>query len=153
MSLFQTKPVATLIAESESTGEHRMKRELGPLNLISLGIGSVVGAGIFVLAGTSAANYAGPAIVLSYILCGVSCLFAGLCYAEFATIVPVAGSAYTYTYATMGQFLAWIIGWDLILEYLFSGAAVAVSWSGAIQGLLSEFGVTIHPSVGSAPFA
>src|SRR3954465_11662878 len=153
MSLFQTKPVAQLIAESESTGEHRMKRELGPLNLISLGIGSVVGAGIFVLAGTSAANYAGPAIVLSYILCGISCLFAGLCYAEFATMIPVAGSAYTYTYATMGQFLAWIIGWDLILEYLFSGAAVAVSWSGAIQGLLSEFGITIPASVGSAPFA
>ncbi len=153
MSLFQTKPVAQLIAESESTGEHRLKRELGPVNLISLGIGSVVGAGIFVLAGTSAANYAGPAIVLSYILCGVSCLFAGLCYAEFATMIPVAGSAYTYTYATMGQFLAWIIGWDLILEYLFSGAAVAVSWSGAVQGLLGEFGITIPSVIGSAPFA
>ena len=94
MSLFRTKPVATLIAESTG-GEHGMKRVLGPVNLISLGIGSVVGAGIFVLAGTSAANYAGPAIVLSYILCGVSCLFAGLCYAEFATQIPVAGSAYT----------------------------------------------------------
>ena len=153
MNLFQTKPVATLIAESEATGEHAMKRELGPLNLISLGIGSVVGAGIFVLAGTSAANYAGPAIVLSYILCGISCLFAGLCYAEFATMIPVAGSAYTYTYATMGELLAWVIGWDLILEYLFSGAAVAVSWSGAFQGLLSEFGITIPSVIGSAPFA
>lgn len=152
MSLFRTKSVATLIAESTG-GAHVMKRALGPVNLISLGIGSVVGAGIFVLAGTSAANYAGPAIVLSYILCGISCLFAGLCYAEFATMIPVAGSAYTYTYATMGEFLAWIIGWDLILEYLFSGAAVAVSWSGAVQGLLGEFGITIPSIVGSAPFA
>jgi len=155
MSLFQTKPVATLIAESEATGDHAMKRELGPLNLISLGIGSVVGAGIFVLAGTSAALYAGPAIVISYILCGISCLFAGLCYAEFATMIPVAGSAYTYTYATMGELLAWVIGWDLILEYLFSGAAVAVSWSGAVQGLLAEqrIGITIPSFIGSAPFA
>src|SRR3954462_7087971 len=154
MSLFQTKPVATLIAESESTGEHRMKRELGPINLISLGIGSVVGAGIFVLAGTSAANYAGPAIVLSYILCGISCLFAGLCYAEFATLIPVAGSAYTYTYATLGEFLAWIIGWDLILESLFSAAAVAVSWSGAVQGLRAEpwIGINLPAAIGSAPF-
>src|SRR5450631_4223306 len=106
MGLFQTKPVATLIAESLSTEHGGMKRELSALNLISLGIGSVVGAGIFVLAGTSAALYAGPAIVVSYILCGISCLFAGLCYAEFATMIPVAGSAYTYTYATMGEFLA-----------------------------------------------
>ena len=159
MNLFQTKPVATLIAESETTGPHAMKRELGPLNLISLGIGSVVGAGIFVLAGTSAANYAGPAIVLSYILCGISCLFAGLCYAEFATMIPVAGSAYTYTYATMGELLAWVIGWDLILEYLFSGAAVAVSWSGAVQDMLAEpqIGITLPKvlgmDIGNAPFA
>ncbi len=154
MSLFRTKPVATLIAESIGTGEHAMKRELGPLNLISLGIGSVVGAGIFVLAGTSAANYAGPAIVLSYILCGISCLFAGLCYAEFATQIPVAGSAYTYTYATLGEFLAWIIGWDLVLEYLFSAAAVAVSWSGAFQEFIAEPWIGWHvPSwLASAPF-
>ncbi len=152
MSLFRTKPVGTLIEESTG-GVHALKRELGALNLISLGIGSVVGAGIFVLAGTSAANYAGPAIVLSYVLCGISCLFAGLCYAEFATMIPVAGSAYTYTYATMGEFLAWIIGWDLILEYLFSGAAVAVSWSGAVQGLLSEVGITLPGYLSSAPFA
>lgn len=154
MSLFRTKPVATLIAESTG-GEYVMKRELGALNLISLGIGSVVGAGIFVLAGTSAANYAGPAIILSYILCGISCLFAGLCYAEFSTIIPVSGSAYTYTYATMGEFLAWIIGWDLVLEYLFSGAAVAVSWSSAVQSFLAEpwIGINIPASLASAPFA
>jgi len=151
MRLFHTKPVATLIAESE-TG-HGMKRELDALNLVSLGIGSVVGAGIFVLAGTSAAQYAGPAIVLSFIISGLGCLFAGLCYAEFATMIPVAGSAYTYTYATMGEFLAWIIGWDLILEYLFSGAAVAVSWSASVQALLSEFGVTLPSIIGQAPFA
>ncbi len=151
MKLFQSKPVGTLIAESE--GAHGMKRELNALNLVSLGIGSVVGAGIFVLAGTSAAQYAGPAIVFSFIIAGLGCLFAGLCYAEFATMIPVAGSAYTYTYATMGEFVAWIIGWDLILEYLFSGAAVAVSWSAAIQGLLAEFGITIPSVVGQAPFA
>ncbi len=154
MSVFRTKSVATLIAESLD-GEHTMKRELGPLNLISLGIGSVVGAGIFVLAGTAAANYAGPAIVLSYILCGISCLFAGLCYAEFATLIPVAGSAYTYTYATMGEMFAWIIGWDLILEYLFAAAAVAVSWSGAVRDMLAEpwIGIVIPDHFGSAPFA
>ena len=150
MSLFGTKPVATLIAESE--GENGMKRELNGLNLISLGIGSVVGAGIFVLAGTTAAQHAGPAIVISFIISGLGCLFAGLCYAEFATMIPVAGSAYTYTYATMGEFLAWIIGWDLILEYLFSGAAVAVSWSASVQGLLAEFGITLPSLIGSAPF-
>jgi len=151
MKLFQAKPVGTLIAESE--GAHGMKRELNALNLVSLGIGSVVGAGIFVLAGTSAAQYAGPAIVFSFIISGLGCLFAGLCYAEFATMIPVAGSAYTYTYATMGEFVAWIIGWDLILEYLFSGAAVAVSWSASVQGFLAEFGLTIPSRVGSAPFA
>jgi len=152
VSLFRTKSVARLVAESTG-GEFAMKRELGALNLISLGIGSVVGAGIFVLAGVSAAQYAGPAIVLSFVFSGISCLFAGLCYTEFATMIPVAGSAYTYTYATMGEFLAWIIGWDLILEYLFSGAAVAVSWSAAMQGFLGEFGITIPALLGSAPFA
>ncbi|MFI5356893.1 MAG: amino acid permease [Opitutales bacterium] len=152
MSVFQTKPVATLIAESAG-GAQGLKRALGPLNLISLGIGSVVGAGIFVLAGVSAAQYAGPAIVLSFIFTGIACLFAGLCYAEFATMIPVAGSAYTYTYATMGELFAWIIGWDLMLEYLFSGAAVAVSWSAAIQALAGEFGLEIPASIGTAPFA
>ncbi|HEY4301226.1 MAG TPA: amino acid permease [Candidatus Didemnitutus sp.] len=152
MDLFRTKPVGQLIAESVGDGPGGMKRELSALNLISLGIGSVVGAGIFVLAGTSAANYAGPAIVLSYLFCAVSCLFAGLCYAEFATVIPVAGSAYTYTYATLGEFLAWIIGWDLILEYLFSGAAVAVSWSDAVQETLKEIHVTIPGILGKAPF-
>ena len=150
MSLFRAKPIATLIAESE--GAHGMKRELDALNLVSLGIGSVVGAGIFVLAGTSAALYAGPAIVLSFIVAGLGCLFAGLCYAEFATMIPVAGSAYTYTYATMGELLAWVIGWDLILEYLFSAAAVAVSWSASVQGLLLEFGVSMPSVIGKAPF-
>lgn len=152
MSLFRTKTIVSLVAES-TNDEHGMKRALGPLNLISLGIGSVVGAGIFVLAGVSAAQYAGPAIVLSFIFTGISCLFAGLCYAEFATMIPVAGSAYTYTYATMGEFLAWIIGWDLILEYLFSGAAVAVSWSAAVQGLMGEFGINFPALIGTAPFA
>ena len=117
MKLFQTKPVAQLIADS--AGDQGMKRELSALNLVSLGIGSVVGAGIFILTGTSAALYAGPAIVISFVISGLGCLFAGLCYAEFSTMIPVAGSAYTYAYATMGEFIAWIVGWDLILEYLF----------------------------------
>ena len=150
MNLFRAKPIATLIAESE--GAHGMKRELNALNLVSLGIGSVVGAGIFVLAGTSAALYAGPAIVLSFVIAGLGSLFAGLCYAEFATMIPVAGSAYTYTYATLGELLAWVIGWDLILEYLFSAAAVAVSWSASVQGLLLEFGLSLPSVVGKAPF-
>ncbi|HVU15339.1 MAG TPA: amino acid permease [Candidatus Didemnitutus sp.] len=152
MDLFRTKAVGQLIAESLDDEHGGMKRALSAVNLISLGIGSVVGAGIFVLAGTSAAQYAGPAIVLSYIFCAFSCLFAGLCYAEFATVIPVAGSAYTYTYATLGEFLAWIIGWDLILEYLFSGAAVAVSWSDAIQDTLKEFGLSLPTVIGKAPF-
>ena len=103
---------------------------LGPVNLITLGIGAIIGAGIFVLTGQAAAQYAGPAIVLSMLLAGVASALAGLCYAEFASIIPVAGSAYTYGYATLGEFFAWIIGWDLILEYAFGAATVAVGWSG-----------------------
>lgn len=151
MSLFRTKPIAEL--QAEASAEHGYKRTLGPVSLISLGIGSVVGAGIFVLAGTSAAQYAGPAIALSFVFAGISCLFAGLCYAELASMIPVSGSAYTYSYATLGEFLAWIVGWCLVLEYLFSGAAVAVSWSGAIRDILREFDVTMPLAFSSAPLA
>ena len=150
MNLFRTKPVAQLIAESEGHGG--LRRELNAVNLVSLGIGSVIGAGIFVLSGVAAANYAGPALVISFVISGLAAMLAGLCYAEFASMIPVAGSAYTYTYATMGELMAWIIGWDLMLEYLFSGAAVAVSWSANAQGLLGEFGLTIPDNLSKAPW-
>src|SRR5439155_1190297 len=121
-----TSPIATLRAEAEATGAHALVRALGPLNLVTLGIGAVIGAGIFVITGQVAALYAGPAVPLSMIVVGVACAFAGLCYAEMASAVPVAGSAYTYAYATMGEFAAWIIGWDLVLEYAAGAATVGV---------------------------
>src|ERR1035437_6017215 len=113
--LFRVKPMSMLSQEASEEGEHTLKRSLGALNLTLLGIGAIIGAGIFVLTGQAAALYAGPALVLSFILAGFGCLFAGLCYAEFASMIPIAGSAYTYGYATLGEFIAWIIGWDLIL--------------------------------------
>ncbi len=149
MSLFRTKPIGEL--QAEATAEHGYKRTLGPISLISLGIGSVVGAGIFVQAGQAAALYAGPAIALSFVFAGISCLFAGLCYAELASMIPVSGSAYTYTYGSLGEFFAWIVGWCLVLEYLFSGAAVAVSWSGATRDILREFSVALPDIISRAP--
>ncbi len=130
MSIFATKPIDQLRAEADATGAHTMKRVLGPLDLVTLGIGAIIGTGIFVLTGQAAAAHAGPAIVLSMVLAGVAAALAGLCYAEFASTVPIAGSAYTYGYATLGEFVAWIIGWDLILEYALGAATVAVGWSG-----------------------
>ncbi len=150
--LFIRKPLSQLIAESENN-EHGLKRHLTAWNLVLLGIGAVVGAGIFVLTGTAAANYSGPALVVSLILSAVGCAFAGLCYAEFASMIPISGSAYTYGYATMGEFIAWIIGWDLILEYLFGAATVAVGWGGYAMSFLSDFGITLPASISSAPFA
>lgn len=141
--LFATKPIKTILAEAEGGGEHSLKRALGPINLITLGIGAIIGAGIFVLTGTAAAQFAGPAIVISYIIAGIGCVFAGLCYAEFASLLPIAGSAYTYGYATMGEIVAWIIGWALVLEYAFGAATVAVGWSGFVSNLVSFFGVTL----------
>jgi APA family basic amino acid/polyamine antiporter len=149
MSLFRTKTIASL--QAEAAAEHGYKRTLGPVSLISLGIGSVVGAGIFVQTGQAAALYGGPAIAISFIVSGIACLFAGLCYAELAAMIPVSGSAYTYTYGSLGEVFAWIVGWCLILEYLFSGAAVAVSWSGAMRDILSEFNLILPTSVASAP--
>ena len=125
--LFVTKSIADLQKEADSEGG--LKRALTATNLVTLGIGAIIGAGIFVLTGQAAANYSGPAIVLSFLLAGFACALAGLCYAEMASMIPIAGSAYTYAYATMGEFVAWIIGWDLILEYLFGAATVAVGWS------------------------
>jgi APA family basic amino acid/polyamine antiporter len=150
MSLFRTKSLAELMPEE---GEHGLKRALTASNLVLLGIGAIIGAGIFVLTGTAAAQYAGPGIVLSFVLAGAGCLFAGLCYAEFASMIPVAGSAYTYGYATLGEFVAWIIGWDLILEYLFAASTVSVGWSGYFTAFLGTLGVTLPPALTGAPFS
>jgi APA family basic amino acid/polyamine antiporter len=148
--LFQTKPVNQLMGDGDGTG---LKRALTASNLTLLGIGAIIGAGIFVLTGTAAAQYAGPGIVLSFVLAGLGCLFAGLCYAEFASMIPVAGSAYTYGYATLGELVAWIIGWDLILEYLFAASTVAVGWSGYFTAFMSEAGLKLPPAFTGAPFA
>jgi basic amino acid/polyamine antiporter, APA family len=149
--LFRTKPMSLLSAEAAEQGEHTLKRSLGAVNLITLGIGAIIGAGIFVLTGTAAAENAGPAVSLSFILAGITCAFAGLCYAEFASIIPIAGSAYTYGYATLGEFVAWIIGWDLCLEYGFGAATVAAGWSGYLSSLLAQFHIYIPPQFTATP--
>ncbi|MEZ0334325.1 MAG: amino acid permease, partial [Gemmatimonadales bacterium] len=150
MSLFRRKDLSAL--QVEVAQDHSLKRALGPVNLVTLGIGAVIGAGIFVLTGQAAANYAGPAIVYSFILAGLACAFAGLCYAEFAAMIPIAGSAYTYGYATLGELLAWIIGWDLILEYLFAASTVAVGWSGYVVSFLRDLGINFPSEYTSAPY-
>jgi APA family basic amino acid/polyamine antiporter len=152
MGLWTTKSIALLQEEAGQEGEHTLRRALGAWNLTLLGIGAIIGAGIFVLTGQAAAQYAGPAVVLSFVISGIGCVFAGLCYAEFAAMIPIAGSAYTYSYATLGEFFAWIIGWDLMLEYLFGAATVAVGWSGYFVAFLNELGVSLSPAWTSAPF-
>ena len=138
--LFARKPIAQLMREPDPDAEpHQMKRVLGPLNRV------IIGAGIFVLTGQAAAQYAGPAIVVSFLLSAVACALAGLCYAEFASMIPISGSAYTYAYATLGELFAWIIGWDLVLEYLFGASAVAVGWSGYVVSFLADFGIYLSP--------
>src|SRR5260221_62641 len=149
--ILATKPLDTLMKEASETGEHSLKRALGPINLITLGIGAIIGAGIFVLTGHAAAANAGPAIVLSYILAGIGCAFAGLCYAEFASLIPIAGSAYTYGYATLGEIFAWIIGWDLILEYAFGAATVASGWSANVVLLIQKLGIPLAPTLIATP--
>ena len=149
-NLLAVKPLSLLKNEAAETGEHTLKRSLGPVNLVTLGVGAIIGTGIFVLIGTAAAVNAGPAIALSFILAGITCAFAGLCYAEFASLIPIAGSAYTYGYATLGEFVAWIIGWDLVLEYGFGAATVASGWSGYLLSLLEQLHLT--PSAALAPF-
>jgi APA family basic amino acid/polyamine antiporter len=151
--LFATKSLDTLMKEASDTGEHSLKRALGPVNLVTLGIGAIIGAGIFVLTGSAASLYAGPAIMLSYILAGTGCVFAGLCYAEFASMIPIAGSAYTYGYATLGELVAWIIGWDLILEYAFGAATVASGWSSTLVAFLQDYGLSLPPQICDVPGA
>ena len=156
MGLWSTKSISALQQESVAEGQHTLRRALGALNLTTLGIGAIIGAGIFVLTGTAAAQFAGPGIALSFVLAGLGCGFAGLCYAEFASMIPIAGSAYTYGYATLGELIAWIIGWDLILEYLFGAATVAVGWSGYFAAFVTELGAkfgwgALPPAYAQAP--
>jgi APA family basic amino acid/polyamine antiporter len=148
MSLLTTKSIDSLRTEAAAG---TFKRVLGPVNLSTLGVGAIIGAGIFVLTGQAAAQYAGPAIVLSFIFAGIACGFAGLCYAELASMIPVAGSAYTYAYATMGEIFAWIIGWDLILEYSLGAATVAVGWSGYVVSFLADVGIHLPAQLTAAP--
>jgi APA family basic amino acid/polyamine antiporter len=143
--LLATKSLDVLMKESQETGEHSLRRALGPINLLTLGIGAIIGAGIFVITGQAAAQFAGPAILISFVLAGIACAFAGLCYAEFASMIPIAGSAYTYSYATLGELVAWIIGWDLILEYAFGAATVAVGWSGHLRAFFHDLGMDMPP--------
>ncbi|MBS1815772.1 MAG: amino acid permease [Acidobacteria bacterium] len=149
--LLLTKPLDTIMHESAETGEHTLKRSLGATALISLGIGAIIGTGIFVLTGPTAARYAGPGVVYSFIVAALGCVFAGLCYAEFAAMIPVAGSAYTYGYATLGEIFAWIIGWDLVLEYAFGAATVCSGWSGYVLSLGQDFGLRLPPELAGTP--
>jgi APA family basic amino acid/polyamine antiporter len=148
--LFAKKPLSLLLEEMK--GENRLRRVLGPVTLTSLGVGAIVGTGIFVLTGVGAHDKAGPALILSFAVAGLACIFAALCYAEFASMAPVAGSAYTYAYATLGELFAWIIGWDLVLEYAVGSATVAHGWSAHFQDFLRSFGISIPHAISSAPF-
>jgi len=148
--LFATKPVEMLLEEMR--GENRLRRVLGPVQLTALGVGAIIGAGIFVATGVAAHDVAGPSLMLSYVVAGVTCIFAALCYAEFAAMVPVAGSAYTYAYATLGELFAWIIGWDLVLEYAVGSATVATGWSGYFQNVLSKVGIALPPLLRESPW-
>jgi APA family basic amino acid/polyamine antiporter len=149
-SLFRTKSVDVLLAEL--AGEHQLRRVLGPVSLTALGVGAIIGAGIFVLTGLAANQYAGPGLVLSFVVAGIGCALAALCYAEFAAMVPVAGSAYTYAYATLGELFAWIIGWDLILEYAVASSTVAHGWSHYFVSFLGIFGITLPAAWIQNPF-
>src|SRR5246500_4173854 len=148
MALFARKPLELLLEEMK--GEHRLRRVLGPVQLTSLGVGAIIGAGIFVATGAAARNVAGPALMLSYVVAGTTCIFAALCYAEFASMVPVAGSAYTYAYATLGELFAWIIGWDLILEYAVGAATVANGWSGYFPRGFAKFSIELPDALKGA---
>ena len=152
MSLFVRKPMAALMNEAEETGSHTLKRTLGSRSLIALGIGAIIGAGLFSITGLAAANNAGPAITISFIVAALGCAFAGLCYAEFASMIPVAGSAYTYSYATMGEFIAWIIGWDLVLEYAVGAATVGISWSRYLVKFLEGFDIHLPHALTVGPW-
>jgi APA family basic amino acid/polyamine antiporter len=150
-NLLQCKSLSTILGEASETGEHSLSRSLGAGSLIALGIGAIIGTGIFVLTGPAAARYAGPGVVYSFIAAAIGCVFAGLCYAEFSAMIPVAGSAYTYGYATLGEIFAWIIGWDLVLEYAFGAATVCSGWSGYVLSLGQDFGLRLPPELAGTP--
>ena len=152
MSIFARKPMDALMNEASETGSHTLKRTLGAGGLVALGIGAIIGAGLFSITGMAAANHAGPAITISFIVAAFGCLFAGLCYAEFASMIPVAGSAYTYSYATMGEFIAWIIGWDLVLEYAVGAATVGISWSRYLVKFLEGFDIYLPHNLTVGPW-
>jgi len=149
--LFKTKAVNDFL-DNAAAGEPRLKRSLRAVDLVMLGVGAIVGVGIFVLTGQAAANYAGPGILISFLLAALACGCAALCYSEMASMIPIAGSAYTFTYATMGEFLAWIIGWDLVLEYSLASATVSVGWSGYVVSFLKDFGIHLPARLSSAPY-
>src|SRR5688572_28222723 len=151
MNLFATKSVDKLLAESEG-GTQTLKRTLGPISLIALGIGAIIGAGLFVRTAAAIAERSGPSVTLAFIVAGIGCAFAGLCYAEFASMIPIAGSAYTYSYATMGELVAWIIGWDLVLEYAVGAATVAIAWSEYFNKVLEFVGLNIPYQWRHSPF-
>lgn len=148
--MFIKKPLAQLMAQAE--GSRELRRTLGPANLVALGVGAIIGAGLFSITGLAAANNAGPAITISFVVAALGCAFAGLCYAEFASMIPIAGSAYTYSYATMGELIAWIIGWDLVLEYALGAATVAISWSGYLIKFLEYYNLHIPLELTLSPF-
>src|SRR5689334_4436850 len=151
-NLFKKKPLARLMYEADEVGEHTLKRSLGWVNLVALGIGGIIGAGLFVRTAAAIADRAGPSVVLAFVVAGIGCAFAGLCYAEFASMIPVAGSAYTYSYATMGELVAWIIGWDLVLEYAVGAATVAIAWSEYFNRVIAWFGPRIPYEWTHSPF-
>jgi len=151
LNLLKTKPLATILGEATETGDGTLRRSLGVVNLVTLGIGAIIGTGIFVLTGLVAAQYSGPGVVFTFIFAAVACVFAGLCYAEFAAMIPVAGSAYTYGYATLGEIFAWMIGWDLVLEYAFGAATVCSGWSGYVLSLGQDFGLRLPPALAGVP--
>src|SRR3984885_11531310 len=146
------KSIPQLLAEANESGEGTLKRTLTSFNLVALGVGAIIGAGLFSLTGIAAAENAGPAVVLSFVVAAIGCAFAGMCYSEFSTMIPIAGSAYTYAYATMGELLAWIIGWDLVLEYAVGAATVSISWSSYVISMLHDFGITLPAALIASPW-
>src|SRR5881398_842043 len=151
MQIFRIKNLDTILHEEHAEGEHTLKKALTSLDLTMLGIGAIIGTGIFVLTGQAAGKHAGPAVIISMIIAGIVSAFAALCYSEFAASVPISGSAYAYGYGTLGEFVAWIIGWDLILEYAFGAATVAVGWSGNMVSLLADLGINFLIALSAAP--
>jgi len=150
--LFATKPLDLLFREAQESGERSLKRSLGPYQLVALGVGAIIGAGIFTLTGVAAATKAGPALTISFVFAAIGCAFAGLCYSEFSTMIPIAGSAYAYSFATMGEFVAWIIGWDLVLEYAVGAATVSIGWSATLVALLHNFHIDLPAAFLASPW-